>query len=202
MELSVQILGCGSSSGVPAVGNNWGACNPNNPRNRRLRSSIYVKTNNTDILIDATPDLRQQLLNANITNLDAVFITHTHADHINGIDDFRFLNVLMNKHINLYASKKSINDIKERFSYVFEELSPEANGFYYKPCLIPNVVKKNFLLNALLLDDSLYVLRRAQAEGIAHLLGIYKPDSSAPGLEPAEFTQVHDFSDILPSNAA
>ena len=145
MELSVQILGCGSSSGVPAVGNNWGACNPNNPRNRRLRSSIYVKTNNTDILIDATPDLRQQLLNANITNLDAVFITHTHADHINGIDDFRFLNVLMNKHINLYASKKSINDIKERFSYVFEELSPEANGFYYKPCLIPNVVKKNFL---------------------------------------------------------
>ena len=149
MELSVQILGCGSSSGVPAVGNNWGACNPNNPRNRRLRSSIYVKTHNTDILIDATPDLRQQLLNANITNLDAVFITHTHADHINGIDDFRFLNVLMNKHINLYASKKSINDIKERFSYVFEELSPEANGFYYKPCLIPNVVKKNFLLNDL-----------------------------------------------------
>ena len=115
MNLSVQILGCGSSSGVPAVGNNWGACNPNNPRNRRLRSSIHVKNDKTNILIDATPDLRQQLLNANITNLDAVFITHTHADHINGIDDFRFLNVLMKKHINLYASEKSIIDIGKDF---------------------------------------------------------------------------------------
>ena len=149
MNLSVQILGCGSSSGVPAVGNNWGACNPNNPRNRRLRSSIYVKTDKTNILIDATPDLRQQLLNANVTNLDAVFITHTHADHINGIDDFRFLNVLMKKHINLYASEKSLIDIGKRFSYVFDELSPEANGFYYKPCLIPNIVKKEFILNGL-----------------------------------------------------
>ena len=89
------------------------------------------------------------MLNANITNLDAVFITHTHADHINGIDDFRFLNVLMKKHINLYASEKSIIDIRKRFSYVFEELSPEANGFYYKPCLIPNIAKKEFLLNEL-----------------------------------------------------
>tara|TARA_A200000113_G_C8847107_1_gene348990 strand:- start:185 stop:961 length:777 start_codon:yes stop_codon:yes gene_type:complete len=182
VELSVQILGCGSSSGVPAVGNNWGACNPNNPRNRRLRSSIYIKTHNTDILIDATPDLRQQLLNANITNLDAVFITHTHADHINGIDDFRFLNVLMNKHINLYASKKSINDIKERFSYVFEELSPEANGFYYKPCLIPNVVKKNFLLN------DLKVLSFPQDHGFSESTGFRINDM-------AYCTDVIDFCD-------
>ena len=147
--MSIQILGCGSSSGVPAIGNNWGACNPNNPKNKRLRSSIYIKTKKTKILIDATPDLRQQLLNASVTNLDAVFVTHTHADHINGIDDFRFLNVIMNKHINLYASKKSIEEIKRRFSYVFEDLSPEAKGFYYKPCLIPNEINEKFFVNEL-----------------------------------------------------
>ena len=117
MTFEIIILGCGSSSGVPAIGNNWGRCNPNNPKNRRLRSSILIKYNNLNILVDATPDLRQQLLNSNVTSLDAVLITHCHADHINGIDDFRFLNVLMKKDINLYATKENISEIKKRFSY-------------------------------------------------------------------------------------
>ena len=78
MTIEVTILGCGSSSGVPAIGNNWGECNPNNPKNRRLRSSIFIKTNKLSILVDATPDLRQQLLNADIKHLDAVLITHCH----------------------------------------------------------------------------------------------------------------------------
>ena len=106
-----------------------------NPKNRRLRSSILVKSKQTSLIIDATPDLRQQLLNANVKKLDAILVTHTHSDHINGIDDFRFLNVIMKKDIDLYASKASINQIKQRFGYVFEKLVPEANGFYYKPCL-------------------------------------------------------------------
>ena len=149
MTLEIEILGCGSSSGVPAIGNNWGDCNPENPKNRRLRSSILIRSRESTILIDATPDLRQQLLNANVKNLDAVFITHTHSDHINGIDDFRFLNVIMNKDLNLYATKDVLKKIKERFGYVFEELVPEANGFYYKPCLIPNEIKSDFLINDL-----------------------------------------------------
>ncbi len=144
MKFEITILGCGSSSGVPAIGNNWGDCNPNNTKNRRLRSSILIKSKNTTILVDATPDLRQQLLNANVTNLDGVLITHCHADHINGIDDFRFLNVLMKKDINLYARKEVIKEICQRFSYVFEKLSPKANGFYYKPCLIPNEIDGYF----------------------------------------------------------
>ena len=144
MSIEINILGCGSSSGVPAIGNSWGNCNPNNPKNRRLRSSILVSCNDTNIIIDATPDLRQQLLNANVKKLDAVLITHTHSDHINGIDDFRFLNVLMKQDINLYASKKSIDQIKQRFGYVFEKLVPEANGFYYKPCLNPKIITKSF----------------------------------------------------------
>ena len=81
--------------------------------------------------------MRQQLLNVDVKKLDGVLITHTHSDHINGVDDFRFLNVLMKKDINLFASKKSIDEIKNRFGYVFEKLAPEARGFYYKPCLKP-----------------------------------------------------------------
>lgn len=149
MKLEITILGCGSSSGVPAIGNNWGNCDPSNSRNYRLRSSILIKYKDTSLLVDATPDLRQQLLSANITYLDGVLITHCHADHINGIDDFRFLNVIMNKDLNLYATKNNIDEIKNRFSYVFEKLSPRANGFYYKPCLIPNEINGHFKVNNL-----------------------------------------------------
>ena len=149
MKFEIVILGCGSSSGVPAIGNNWGNCNPNNPKNKRLRSSILIKYNDLNILVDATPDLRQQLLNANVTNLDAVLITHCHADHINGMDDFRYLNILMKKDINLYATKENIEEIKKRFSYVFDKLSPKSNGYYYKPCLIPNTINGLFKIQDL-----------------------------------------------------
>ena len=77
MAIEIEILGCGSSSGVPAIGNYWGECNPNNPKNRRLRSSILIKSKKTSIIVDATPDLRQQLLNANVTHLDAILVTYT-----------------------------------------------------------------------------------------------------------------------------
>ncbi len=149
MTFEITILGCGSSSGVPAIGNNWGKCNPNNPKNRRLRSSILIKTPFAKLLIDATPDLRQQLLNANVKSLDGILITHCHADHINGIDDFRFLNVIMNQDLHLYATKKNIDEIKKRFSYVFEKLAPQAKGFYYKPCLIPHKIDGLFKINNL-----------------------------------------------------
>lgn len=152
MALSVKILGCGSSSGVPAIGNFWGVCNPNNPKNRRLRSSILIKSEKTSLLFDATPDLRQQLLNSKVKHLDAILITHAHADHIHGLDDIRFLNVLMKSHLNLYATGQVIMDIKKRFEYVFEDLSPKANGFYYKPCLIPNTIKNSFKINELEID--------------------------------------------------
>jgi len=149
MSLKVTILGCGSSSGVPAIGNNWGKCNPKNPKNIRLRTSILVQSKETTILIDATPDLRQQLLNSNVNYIDGVLITHCHADHVNGIDDFRFLNVIMNKKIELYAKENIIKEIQSRFAYVFEELVPEANGLFYKPCLIPNKINSDFIINDL-----------------------------------------------------
>lgn len=151
--MQITILGCGSSAGVPAIGNYWGECNPQNPRNRRLRSSIIIKSKEAQILIDATPDLRQQLLNANVNKIDAVLITHTHADHIHGIDDFRYLNHLMKKHINLYAEDYVIKEIRKKFNYVFDDLVPEAKGFYYKPCLIANEIKNQFKIKDLNIDS-------------------------------------------------
>ena len=153
MSVEINILGCGSSSGVPAIGNSWGNCDPKNPKNRRLRSSILIQSDKSSIIIDANPDLTQQLLNANVKKLDAILVTHTHSDHINGIDDFRFLNVIMKKDINLYASENSINEIKKRFGYVFEKLVPEANGFYYKPCLNPKIIKGSFKINDLTISS-------------------------------------------------
>ena len=152
MSLNITILGCGSSSGVPTVGNNWGKCNPKNKKNYRLRSSILVEHKNTVILVDATPDLRQQLINAKVKKIDGVLITHSHADHIHGVDDFRFLNVVMNKYINLYTNVETLEQIKKKFGYIFEKLHPNANGFFYKPCLSPFIIKGKFNINELSIE--------------------------------------------------
>ena len=87
--MKIRILGSGTSSGVPRIGNDWGACDPTNPRNRRTRASIIVESETTRILVDTSPDMREQLLAANVSTLDAVIWTHDHADHCHGIDDLR-----------------------------------------------------------------------------------------------------------------
>ena len=105
-RLRITVLGCGSSTGVPRVGNIWGNCDPNNPKNRRLRSSILVEKLSPDgitrVLIDTGPDLRAQLLGANIQQLDAVLYTHGHADHMHGIDDLRGLFILNRRRVPIY----------------------------------------------------------------------------------------------------
>ncbi len=97
--LTLRILGCGSSGGVPRVGSGWGACDPNEPRNRRRRCSILVEREGeggrTSVLVDTSPDLREQLLDAGTDRLDAVLFTHSHADHTHGIDDLRPLVIRM-----------------------------------------------------------------------------------------------------------
>src|SRR5205814_9895709 len=96
MTLTLTILGCGSSAGVPRPALGWGACDPNNPKNRRRRCSLLVERTHeagkrTAVLVDTSPDLREQLLGAEVSWLDAVLFTHAHADHIHGIDDLRLL---------------------------------------------------------------------------------------------------------------
>lgn len=117
--MKAVILGCGTSSGVPRVGNHWGACDPENPKNRRRRSSILVEHAGTRILIDTSPDLREQLLDAEIDRVDAVFYTHDHADHTHGIDDLRHLAYAADGRIPVYADAATLAVLMKRFDYVF-----------------------------------------------------------------------------------
>ncbi|PCJ60450.1 MAG: MBL fold metallo-hydrolase [Rhodospirillaceae bacterium] len=140
--MRVRILGCGGSGGVPLIGNDWGACDPKNPKNSRLRASILVEDRETALLVDTSPDLRAQLLAAGTERLDGVLFTHTHADHIHGIDDLRPVNRRMGAWIPIYADRETLAAIEARFGYVLEKM-PEEYGFF-KPCLTPNLINGPF----------------------------------------------------------
>ena len=101
--MKVTVLGCGSSQGVPMIGGHWGECDPANPRNRRRRPSIFVEWDSVNILVDTSPDLRAQALDAGIERIDAVLFTHAHADHVHGIDDLRGIWRGTGKDIDVYA---------------------------------------------------------------------------------------------------
>lgn len=124
MTLSYTILGCGSSMGVPRVALGWGACDPNNPKNRRRRCSLLVERINaqgqrTRVLIDCTPDCREQLLSAEVDWLDGVLITHEHADHTHGIDDLRPLFINKRRKVDVYLDEPTSRAMHARFGYCF-----------------------------------------------------------------------------------
>jgi phosphoribosyl 1,2-cyclic phosphate phosphodiesterase len=140
--MKVTVLGCGPSTGVPAIGPDWGACDPNDPRNRRRRASILIESRGKMVLIDTSPDLREQLLDAGVGRIDAVILTHAHADHLHGIDDLRGVNRLMRQAIPLYASAASLAEIKQRFGYALEPVP--AGGMFFKPTVTPHVIDGPF----------------------------------------------------------
>jgi phosphoribosyl 1,2-cyclic phosphate phosphodiesterase len=118
--LKLTVLGCGTSSGVPRIGPDWGACDPHEPRNRRTRASIVVESATTRILVDTGPDLREQLITTGISSVDAVLWTHDHADHSHGIDDLRQLAQDRRVPVNGYAKRQTLNVLRTRFAYAFE----------------------------------------------------------------------------------
>jgi phosphoribosyl 1,2-cyclic phosphate phosphodiesterase len=117
--MKVRILGSGTSSGVPRIGNDWGACDPGDPRNRRSRASILVETATTRILIDTSPDMREQLLAADVLDLDAVIWTHDHADHCHGIDDLRQIMHHKGHPVRGLARPFALEQLQLRFAYAF-----------------------------------------------------------------------------------
>lgn len=123
--MRITILGCGTSSGVPRIGGpdgrgNWGLCDPANPKNRRRRVSVLVEAAGQRVLIDCGPDCREQLLCAGVAHLDAVIVTHDHADHAHGIDDLRQVFHAMGRPVAMWASPATFAVLKSRFDYVFE----------------------------------------------------------------------------------
>lgn len=142
-QLTVTILGCGSSPGVPRVGGDWGACDPGNPKNRRRRCSALVERRTpagavTRVLIDTSPDLRAQALDAGFGSLDGVLYTHAHADHIHGIDDLRGFVLNMRRRVDIYADATTLARLRDGFGYCFEtppgsDYPPILNGHLIAP---------------------------------------------------------------------
>jgi phosphoribosyl 1,2-cyclic phosphate phosphodiesterase len=123
MTLQFTILGCGSSAGVPRPALGWGACDPNNPKNRRRRTSLLVERHGSEgvtrVLIDTSPDLREQLIDADVDWLDGVFYSHEHADHTHGIDDLRSLFIKQRRRLDMYMDAQTAVVMRERFGYCF-----------------------------------------------------------------------------------
>jgi phosphoribosyl 1,2-cyclic phosphate phosphodiesterase len=131
MTLNFTILGCGSSGGVPRPALGWGHCDPSNPKNRRRRTSLLVERRTADgvtrVLVDTSPDLREQLLDADVDWLDGVFYTHEHADHTHGIDDLRSLFIKRRQRVDVYLDESTAAMMRSRFGYCFQ--SPPGSGY-------------------------------------------------------------------------
>ncbi|CUW40262.1 putative Metal-dependent hydrolase [Magnetospirillum sp. XM-1] len=146
--MKVTILGCGGAAGVPTISGGWGACDPANPRNRRLRSSILVEEGETRILVDTSPDLRQQLLAANVRSVDALIYTHDHADHLHGIDDLREINRVTRKWLPVWGDVATLRTAQERFSYAFAPLE-KMDDCIYRPLLEAHAVNGPFTIGGI-----------------------------------------------------
>ena len=147
--LEITILGCGSSGGVPRIGGpdgvgDWGACDPTNPKNNRRRCSILVARRSgqgrTTVLVDTSPDLRQQLLDARVAWLDGVIITHDHADQLHGIDDLRPVFHAMRRRLDVYGDRVTLDGVIHRFRYCFDTPA----GSVYPPVLESHAIAEPF----------------------------------------------------------
>ena len=175
--LEVTILGCGSSSGVPRLGGldgagDWGACDPSNPKNRRTRCSILLRRRSakgeTAVLVDTSPDLHQQLLAAKCGRVDAVMMTHDHADQTHGIDDLRAIAYAMRRRIDVHSDRACLASLKKKFGYIFE--TPEGSG--YPPIMTMRELKRPFAEFEIAGEGgAIPVLAFHQGHGNIHSLG-------------------------------
>jgi len=125
----VVFLGTGTSHGVPTIGCECGVCRSSDPRDKRTRSSIYVVCDDDErVLVDTTPDLRTQALREDIRRVDAVLFTHTHADHVMGLDETRRFNMLSGRAIPVYGDGPALDDIRQMFKYAFVPGAPKGGG--------------------------------------------------------------------------
>jgi len=136
------LLGCGSSPGVPRINGDWGACDPNNPKNRRSRASLLIEQfgedgGSTTVVVDTGPDFRDQMIRAAVERLDAAVYTHSHADHLHGIDDLRGYIIVQRMRMPIYADAPTMARLREGFRYCFER----PDGSEYPPILTPHLLE-------------------------------------------------------------
>ncbi|MCB1548158.1 MAG: MBL fold metallo-hydrolase [Hyphomicrobiaceae bacterium] len=197
MTLRLTILGSGSSGGVPRLGNHWGACDPSNPRNRRLRCALLVERFSdrgaTRVLVDSPPDIREQLLAARVAKLDAVLYTHDHADHTHGIDDLRVLAHNAKRRVDVYFDAPTRDSLVARFNYCF--MTPQGSS--YPPILKAHDLEPGVALTIEGAGGPIPVLPILQQHGDATSLGfrfgraVYSPDiSDIPEASLPHFTDM------------
>lgn len=192
--LRVTVLGCGSSPGVPRIGGDWGACDPGNPKNRRRRCSILVEAKGADgrttsVLVDTSPDLREQALAAGLRSIDGVLYTHAHADHIHGIDDLRAFWINTGKRVNIHADRPTLDRLHKAFDYCFSTPAGSA----YPPILISHEIRafRPVVINGA--GGALHALPVEQQHGSMTSLGfrfgdfLYSPDISGLSDEALEY---------------
>lgn len=163
--MNITILGCGPSGGVPLIGCECAICTSEDPRNKRSRTSILIETEGKRLLVDTSPDLRQQALTSGFKTIDAVLYTHAHADHTHGIDELRSFNYHMDRPIPVYGDKPTLDELRQRFDYVF--LEPPIGRDWFRACLIPHTIEpyKPFKV------EGIEVIPFTQDHGFVHSLG-------------------------------
>lgn len=192
MRYRLTVLGCGSSGGVPRVGTMWGACDPENPRNRRRRCSVLIErrgpAGTTIVLIDTSPDLREQLLSVRAQWLDGVLYTHDHADHTHGIDDLRMVAYAMKRRIEVYADAVTCESLTRRFAYCFET----PPGSSYPPILVAHEITSGQPVEIAGNGGTISVMPILQEHG----------DIPSLGFRVGGLAYSPDISDVPPSSAA
>jgi phosphoribosyl 1,2-cyclic phosphate phosphodiesterase len=185
MRRTITILGCGSSGGVPRVGGGWGTCDPAEPKNRRRRCSILIRQETdvglTQVLVDTSPDMREQLIDADVRHLDGIVFTHDHADHTHGIDDARPLVIHSRRRVDAFMDEPTATGLVRRFEYIFR--TPEGGS--YPPILAERRIEAGSAFEVDGAGGAIGIMPFALEHGEITALGLrvgrlaYTPDVSA-----------------------
>ena len=188
--MKITLLGTGTSVGIPSLGQlGWGKCNPQNPKNTRQRCAVLIQSNNTNILIDAGPDIKNQLIGHNLPSLDAIIITHEHADHISGLDELRPFYFPKQERINIYTIERTANFLSNRFDYLFKK--NEKSQSYFKPPMNLNILNYYDEINF----NDINIKTIKQHHGVIDTIGIIINDKFAYCTDVVDFPE-HSFNQL------
>ena len=188
--MKITLLGTGTSVGIPAIGKlGWGKCNPKNPKNRRQRCSVLIQSSGTNILIDAGPDIKNQLISQNVDSLTNIIITHEHADHVSGLDELRPFYFPKQEKINIYTIERTANFLSNKFDYLFKK--KEQSQSYFKPPMTLNVINYYDELNL----DGIKIKTIKQHHGVIDTIGLIINDKFAYCTDVVDFPE-HSFNQL------
>ena len=188
--MKITILGCGASAGVPMIGGtdgagDWGKCDPQELRNRRTRSSIVIESDTGQrLLVDASPDLRNQIIDNRIPGVDAILFTHAHADHIAGIDDIRLLNRIAKRPLDAFGTQITLDEISRRFGYAF---SPWKPPHFYRPVLVGKPVDPGATIGLAGLDVHVFTQNHGRIDSLGLRVGSFGYSTDVVALDETAF---------------